>query len=178
MSDNKLTDERGLYQVPDEPEPPPLQGSISAPVSAMGKASAPQEPSAAALVKANRLVALTINGDDTKTWGQITVMGNMVYSFGTKNNDAKESMKIAELCYKRWVRDVAYALDAFAAARVAEAVAAERERIVAALNELRSHYREDAERWTKENNWNAAALSDRFGNIVTGCINAIQEATP
>jgi hypothetical protein len=80
--------------------------------------------------------------------------------------------------YPESLRQYAFALDAYAAARVAEAVAQERARIVAALNELRSHYREDAERWTKENNWNAAALSDRFGNIVTGCINAIQEDAP
>jgi hypothetical protein len=36
-----MSNPRGLYQVPDEPEPPPLQGSVSAPVSALGKASAP-----------------------------------------------------------------------------------------------------------------------------------------
>jgi hypothetical protein len=41
MSDNKLTDGRGLYQLPDQPEPPPLQGSVSAPVSALGRADAP-----------------------------------------------------------------------------------------------------------------------------------------
>jgi hypothetical protein len=40
MSDNKLTDEHGLYQVPDEPDAAP-QGSVSQPVSAMGRADAP-----------------------------------------------------------------------------------------------------------------------------------------
>jgi hypothetical protein len=36
-----MTKDMGLYIVPDEPEPPPLQGSVSQPVSALGKASAP-----------------------------------------------------------------------------------------------------------------------------------------
>jgi sarcosine oxidase delta subunit len=40
MSDNKLTDERGLYQLPDEPDAAP-EPSVSAPVSALGRAGVP-----------------------------------------------------------------------------------------------------------------------------------------
>jgi Lar family restriction alleviation protein len=36
-----MSETKGLYQLPDEPEPPPLQGSVSAPVASMGRADAP-----------------------------------------------------------------------------------------------------------------------------------------
>jgi hypothetical protein len=36
-----MSETKGLYQLPDESEPLPLQGSVSAPVSAMGRADAP-----------------------------------------------------------------------------------------------------------------------------------------
>jgi hypothetical protein len=37
----EISETRGLHIVPNEPDAPPLQGSVSAPVSALGKASAP-----------------------------------------------------------------------------------------------------------------------------------------
>jgi hypothetical protein len=96
MSDNKLTDERGLYQVPDEPDAAP-QGSVSAPVSAMGRADAPQEPSAAAS-----------------------------YARGIAQMSHPPLPENLQAAIAQWFED-------FAAARVAEAVAQERARIVAAI---------------------------------------------
>jgi hypothetical protein len=113
MSDNKLTDERGLYQLPDEPEPPPLQGSVSAPVSALGRADAPQEPSAAA--EAAQQLA-----DWTEDF--VTYRGGW-------------SDKMMEIVVEQFAHD----LDAFAAARVAEAVAAERARWYGVAFEVVSH---------------------------------------
>jgi hypothetical protein len=150
MSDNKLTDERGLYQLPDEPDAAPCeyckgtrvcsvcdgrgtiqegwgiggmdalacgscggeggcsfcepdaapQGSVSAPVSAMGRADAPKGPSKEALEFAPKLADVYII-------------------------DARR--------HKGFEYQAALVLDTFAAARVAEAVAQERARIVAAL---------------------------------------------
>jgi hypothetical protein len=150
-----MSETKGLYQVEDEPDAAP-EPSVSAPVSALGKASAPLRECPFCGGKA-----------DLHIDGLYNVVIECEGCHGVYTGWPLRSQLL-----QAWNRRDGEA------ARVAEAVAAERERIVAALNELRSHYREDAERWTKENNWNAAALSDRFGNIVTGCINAIQEDAP
>jgi hypothetical protein len=102
MSDNKLTDERGLYQLPDVPDDAP-QGSVSAPVSAMGRADAPQKPSAMAVEAARQLADWT---EDFVTY---------------RGGWSDKMMAIV-------VEQFAHDLDAFAAARVAEAVAQERAR--------------------------------------------------
>jgi hypothetical protein len=91
-----MSNPRGLYQVPDEPDDAP-QGSVSAPVASMGRADAPQverTPSAEAI------------------------------AFARSEMKWLEYGQIWDVSYD----GIAAALDAFAAARVAEAVAQERAR--------------------------------------------------
>jgi hypothetical protein len=126
MSDNKLTDERGLYQVPDEPDAAP-QGSVSAPVSALGKASAPDvelKPCA------------HCNGEAWgREWGGtyvITCRHNRIMAPFREWTDRECNISevFAEIkadAIAAWNRRDGEA------ARVAEAVAQERARIVAAI---------------------------------------------
>jgi hypothetical protein len=85
----------GLYQLPDEPEPAPQQGSVSQPVSAMGRADAPLSAAAR-------------------------------YARGISQMSHPPLSENLQAAIAQWFED-------FAAARVAEAVAAERERIVERL---------------------------------------------
>jgi hypothetical protein len=121
MSDNKLTDERGLYQVPDEPEPPPLQGSVSAPVSAMGRADAPEpELRECPHCDGESEVAKHQYGG----YYPRCMTPNCINELGSGRNYRTE-----EAAREAWNRRDGEA------ARVAEAVAQERARIVAALKD-------------------------------------------
>jgi hypothetical protein len=104
-----MSETKGLYQVEDEPDAAP-QGSVSAPVASMGKASAPLS-------------------DEART-ASMKVMEYLypagVTSYGTKS------------------AAIACIIEEHTAARVAEAVAQERARIVAMLRSLEAAARNEA----------------------------------
>jgi sarcosine oxidase delta subunit len=124
MSDNKLTDERGLYQLPDEPDAAP-EPSVSAPVSALGRAGVPLRECPfcgdRAIVEKihewDAAIAISCNNGDCRA----SQWHHPDYPF--TETEAREA----------WNRRDGEA------ARLAEAVAAERARIVAALEAAKDH---------------------------------------
>jgi hypothetical protein len=119
MSDNKLTDERGLYQVPDEPDAAP-QGSVSAPVSAMGKASAPKQWD-----ESTPLEPLNVNGTFSEASYGATELAIWITDRLAHNETTGDDWEV-----------IPEAIEEYAAARVAEAVAAERARIEGEIKKI------------------------------------------
>jgi hypothetical protein len=131
MSDNKLTDGRGLYQVEDKPDAAP-QGSVSQPVSAMGRADAPLRECPFCGGEATLRPPSDHTGDwyaGCLNWESCTYTGP---DFPTRADAIKG--------WNRRDRE---------AARVAEAVAAERARLFMALFDKATR-REDGMRYVTQ----------------------------
>jgi hypothetical protein len=110
-----MSETKGLYQVPDEPDDAP-QGSVSAPVSAMGKADAPLLPCPWCGQEA------TLQAPDEENDEYYVECGNW-----RNCHYFERPTKTSAAAIAAWNRRDGEA------ARVAEAVAQERARIVAAL---------------------------------------------
>jgi hypothetical protein len=121
---------RGLHQVPDEPDDAP-QGSVSQPVSAMGRADAPLRPEKTeddqitpAILK--QVIDVAYRFEEMQTWDEALADADFLQIWSSR--------AIVKL------NQIASAYKDREAARVAEAVAQERARIVAAFNDITSYY--------------------------------------
>jgi hypothetical protein len=137
-----MTTQKGLYPVPDEPDAAP-QGSVSAPVSALGAADAPLRECPFC---GERAIMTTLHANNGRA-DNPTPYAYVVRCFVCEAQRLPAATP--QIAAREWNRRDGEA------ARVAEAVAAERVRIVAALEAEQDRLMDEIKRATTK-----AGLSD------------------